>query len=405
MKRIFFVDDDVNILRALERMLWRFRHDWECRFIGNAREALDMLATERPDVLVSDMRMPGIDGAELLSESLSRHPSMARFILSGEVGHSALLRILGVAHQCIGKPCKAEVLTGLLARTFRLQERFKSVGLREGVHRLAALPVLPRLHEALREAVVHAKADEREARMLDVFERTPGMASTVLQVATWTRLDSGSEIASLREAVQSLGSELVMAIASSDALRPLADPQITAFQERVWRECEGASLLAGAIARAEQCSDDEVGEATVAALLSCAGALLLDATCRDEYASLRSDAGMRSVGLPDLERQHFGVTQTEAAACLFELWGLSGRIVNLVACSEQPNAMPTDRLGPAGAAHMAMALMRSRDGLALPARSLEYLDRLGLVDRLPVWENLAAETGSECRHQNRPRGD
>ena len=114
MRRILFIDDETAILRAMERTLRPLRHEWECRFADNPLEALDVVDSFQPDAVVSDMLMPDLDGAEFLSEAARRQPVMARVILSGEVDAGSLVRMAASAHQCLAKPCRGDVLIGVV---------------------------------------------------------------------------------------------------------------------------------------------------------------------------------------------------------------------------------------------------------------------------------------------------
>ena len=65
-RKILFVDDEPNILDGLRRMLRSMRKEFELCFAENARDALEMMDQHEFDVVISDMRMPGMDGADLL---------------------------------------------------------------------------------------------------------------------------------------------------------------------------------------------------------------------------------------------------------------------------------------------------------------------------------------------------
>ena len=67
MKKILFVDDEPHVLEALRRMLHYTRQEWDMEFVLGGREALARLAVCPCDVVVSDMRMPGMDGASCWS--------------------------------------------------------------------------------------------------------------------------------------------------------------------------------------------------------------------------------------------------------------------------------------------------------------------------------------------------
>jgi YesN/AraC family two-component response regulator len=83
MIRILFVDDEVRILEGLQRLMWLQRREWEMAFAPGGKAALTMLEACTFDVIVSDMRMPEMDGAELLEIVREKYPNVLRFILSG----------------------------------------------------------------------------------------------------------------------------------------------------------------------------------------------------------------------------------------------------------------------------------------------------------------------------------
>lgn len=110
MLTILFVDDEPNILQGLQRLLRPMRREWEMCFAQGGAEALAILAEKKVDVLVSDMKMPGMDGAQLLEEVSNRYPHIVRIILSGYSEKEFLVRASGVAHGYLTKPCDTEIL-------------------------------------------------------------------------------------------------------------------------------------------------------------------------------------------------------------------------------------------------------------------------------------------------------
>ncbi len=97
-KRILFVDDEANIREGLRRSLRPLRQEWDMRFAADGQEALRLLAEEPCDVLVSDMRMPGMDGVRLLEEVSARHPETVRIVLSGQADRDTAIAAVGPAH-------------------------------------------------------------------------------------------------------------------------------------------------------------------------------------------------------------------------------------------------------------------------------------------------------------------
>ena len=121
MTRILFVDDDQRVLTALQRMLRPLRDEWEVSFASGAEHALALLAAQPFDAVVSDMRMPGMDGAELLARVEQQCPSAARIVLSGYSEPEGMRRAHAVAHETLSKPCDRETLRAVVRRAVAKQ--------------------------------------------------------------------------------------------------------------------------------------------------------------------------------------------------------------------------------------------------------------------------------------------
>ena len=104
-KRLLFVDDEAMVLSGLRRALHGMRAEWDMHFVDGAEAALKILDEMPFDVVVSDMRMPKMDGAQLLERVKMRHPDVIRMVLSGQSSRAAVLRSLAPAHQFLSKPC------------------------------------------------------------------------------------------------------------------------------------------------------------------------------------------------------------------------------------------------------------------------------------------------------------
>src|SRR5664280_1239179 len=103
-KRILFVDDEPNILAGLERTLRPMRTQWEMEFVSGGDEALQALALDSFNAVVTDMRMPGMTGAQLLDKVRDQFPQTIRIVLSGQSDREAMVRSISSAHQFLSKP-------------------------------------------------------------------------------------------------------------------------------------------------------------------------------------------------------------------------------------------------------------------------------------------------------------
>ena len=107
--RILFVDDERHLLDGLKRSLRSQRNVWEVSFADSGEEAVRLTEEQHFDVVVTDMRMPGMNGAELLARLSENYPDMIRLILSGHSDEALILKAVPYAHQFLAKPCDAEV--------------------------------------------------------------------------------------------------------------------------------------------------------------------------------------------------------------------------------------------------------------------------------------------------------
>ncbi len=122
MKRILFVDDEKNVLDGVRRMLHAARDRWEMEFVTSGDAALAASKKCAFDVVVSDLRMPGMDGAELLGHIRDQFPGTARIILSGYSEPALAARAAPVACRILGKPCNAKELADTIECVCTIQD-------------------------------------------------------------------------------------------------------------------------------------------------------------------------------------------------------------------------------------------------------------------------------------------
>ena len=117
---ILFVDDEPNVIQGLKRMLRPLRKEWNFYFAESGNEALKILSPNTIDVIVSDMQMPNMNGAQLLEEVKERFPSVIRFILSGHSDMDLSLKASRTVHQFISKPIEAKQLKEKISNSYKL---------------------------------------------------------------------------------------------------------------------------------------------------------------------------------------------------------------------------------------------------------------------------------------------
>ena len=141
MKRILFVDDQPNILGGLQRMLHGQRKVWNMSFVESGEEALAAMEEAPFDVVVTDMKMPIMSGAQLLKQVHERYPKTVRIVLSGYADLEAAMQSVAVSHQFLAKPCDSDTLKSVVNRACGLAELLNEETLKETLGAISELPV------------------------------------------------------------------------------------------------------------------------------------------------------------------------------------------------------------------------------------------------------------------------
>ena len=180
-KRVLFVDDDQKVLDGLKQTLDGVWAGWQVAFSTNGQDALKKLDASEFDIVVTDMRMPGMSGSELLAEVLERHPNVVRIVLSGNLEHDLALRSATTAHQYLVKPCDAATLRGTLDAALRIRSMLISPKLRRLVSRMTSLPSLPSVYANLVKSIEQEDISSRE--LGEIIAQDVGMTAKILQLA------------------------------------------------------------------------------------------------------------------------------------------------------------------------------------------------------------------------------
>ena len=211
MSQIVFIDDESNILNGLRRMLRPMRNDWDMHFFTRGREAYEFVSENQSDVVVSDMRMPEMDGVELLSKVKATHPDSIRIALSGQADASVIYRCINYAHQYLSKPCAPELLTDTVRRAVALRSRLCDPDMRRLVSEMSGLPSQPGYYsEVMGELESRDGSLERVSRLI---ESDMAMSAKVLQLVNSAYFGAPSHISSPAEAAMFLGLDVLKVLA------------------------------------------------------------------------------------------------------------------------------------------------------------------------------------------------
>jgi HD-like signal output (HDOD) protein/CheY-like chemotaxis protein len=391
MKNILFVDDETNILQGLARMLRGMRNEWDMTFLDDPRQAETLLGQTKFDAIVVDMRMPQMDGAELLAKARECSPGTARIVLSGYAEREAALRAVGLAHQFLSKPCDANTLRATVARICSLRELMDATGLADLVGGLGRLPSLPRLYAAVNEELQQEEVVLK--RVAAIVGDDVAMTAKILQLVNSAFFGLGRRIARIEDAVTYLGVDIIRSLAISHSAFTAFDTSDREFFDRLWRHSSLTGLLAHRIAKGESSDPIVHGEALQAGMLHDIGQLVLASAMPVPYRRAREGASVPGTSLPLTEREAFGADHGHVGAYLMGLWGLSDRIVEALAYHDEPRSCPNRSFAPLTAVHVASVLTEAACETPYVETEIdeEYLAACGCLERLPQWREQAEE--------------
>jgi HD-like signal output (HDOD) protein len=389
MKRILFVDDEPLVLEALERMLHAMRREWDMRFATGGAQALQMLKEIPADIVVSDMRMPKMNGAQFLNEVMQSHPRTVRFILSGFADQEMVLQCVGGTHQYLSKPCDSEMLRAVVGRAVEMDKWLENESLKALVSRLPSIPSLPALYiEVMRDLGSPMTPIEQVGATI---ARDPGMTAKMLQMVNSAFFGLRRKISNPTEAVLQLGLETVKSLVLGIHIFSQYETKETGPFSPVslWQHSMFTAGTARRIARLVAPDGFIAEEAFTAGVLHDVGRLVLLANLPADYLDAYERARAAKVPLEEGERLVFGASHAEVGGYLLGLWGLPVPLVEAAVFHHSPGKCANQTFSPLTAVHIANVFEQSttETPALAPRLDREYLTALGLWDRAEEWRH------------------
>jgi HD-like signal output (HDOD) protein/CheY-like chemotaxis protein len=353
MNRLLFVDDEPRVLAALRQSLYGKRKIWEMVFSEGAEEALRNLSQGRFDVVITDMRMPGMDGAELLRQAALLQPETWRVVLSGQMDEAAAVRAAAFAHRYIAKPCGTDNLVAILSAALERRAWLQSPELRHCIGGMTTLASSPAVCRSLQRALEDEQCTLSEIKK--VVESDVGLYARVLQLVNSGFFGSAQRIVNMTQALNYLSLNTMRGLLAADALFRASTPSDAEHAAA----SQGVARVAADYAESFALPRRLIDVAVTAALLHNVGALALGA-----HGSVGPSAA------------------PEATAYLLGLWGLPDEVIDSVNSLQRPwdsfshlDAAAVTRL----AVHLAHRVVEAGAPKEAPVGP-EVLDRLAVID-------------------------
>jgi len=390
MKKVLFVDDELNVLQGLRRMLRPLRKEWEMTFVESGFQALEIMKTTAFDVIVSDMRMPGMDGAELLTKVMKNYPQTVRIVLSGHSEKEMIMRLIGPAHQYLAKPCNPGIIENTVARACALRDLLANESLEKLVTGLESLPSIPAIYIELVEALKSPEVSSKKVGT--IISKDVGMTAKILQLVNSAFFGlNRRHIFNIDEAVNFLGLDTIQALVLMvGVFSEFHGSRLKNFSlTKLWQHSMAVGISAKHISVIENQSQNAVDNTFMAGLLHDIGKLVLATNLPEQYDKALDLAQNGDANLCEVEKSVFGATHAEVGAYLVGLWGIQDPIVEVLAFHHCPDKCMGNFFNPLMAIHVADANeFDSTDKIEV---DIDYLSKAGFKERLPVWRESCAK--------------
>lgn len=330
MKKILFVDDEPRILEGIKRVVRPMRDRWHVEFATSGPDALQLLRQQQFDVVVSDMRMPGMDGAELLGLVREQFPEVVRIVLSGYSEQEMILKSVKTAHQYLSKPCDSKTLVDTIENVCSLHENLPNESLRRVVSRMESLPSLPTLYQKIIEEA--SSEDASVLKIAQIISKDVGMTAKVLQLVNSGFFSFCQHVTDMVQAVNLLGLDTIKGLVLS--IHVFSEFQLSKTSAlsvtELWRHSLCVAVFSRAIASAEGLERQGVEDAFIGGILHDVGKLILAGNFAKEYGMTNQLSTQEKIPLHEAEDRIFRANHCAVGGYFASLWGFPHPIVRAI---------------------------------------------------------------------------
>ncbi len=392
---ILFVDEDVSVLDGLGRGFYSLSGSFDIVTANSALDAVTIVTARPVDVIITDLKVAGMDGVDLLAQVQRLSPETTRIILSGGSDRDMPFRTVGAAHQLFTKPCSTVKLAEAIVRALAVRKRLRTPELVELVSGVKSIPSIPK---ALTDLLVEIQSPAGSvAGLARIIGSDVGLTAQVLKVANSGFFRTATPINDVVHAVRLLGFEAIRTLVVLGGV--FESFKNSGVDLATASRLQGRSLSIGMVARriavSESMSQSAVEQSQSAGMLAHIGSLILAWTFAAEIPLIHAEIETNGKSVVVAERAHLGVSHADLGAALLDLWGFPGDVVEAVLFHHEPGMSgATKGMSPMTAVHAAQVLVKTPTNESA-GLDVDYLNRVGCVSHVETWREIAHSTLEE----------
>ena len=330
MKHIIFVDDDANLLRGLKRGLYPLRNEWQMTFCNTPQEVLEHIENNPVDVVVSDFRMPGMSGHQLLSQIQKEHPAIIRILLTGQPDKETYAESINICHYFLWKPLKIEILKPLLDRLHQLTTILTKENLVNTIHGMTTLPTLPDNFARLTSMLDQPDSDFKQ--LAEIIKNDVSLTMQILKMVNSAFIGLIRQINTLEEALQYLGINTLRGLVLAHTIYALPENISASMQvdiDQIWDHSILTARLAEGLVRDTE-DPTLKAYAAIGGILHDVGRFVVMTNFPDKFNEIHDIMKSENINYQTAEEQVMGVNHGEIGAYLASLWGLPPQLIEAI---------------------------------------------------------------------------
>lgn len=327
--KLLFVDDELNVLNGLKRMLHSHRSEWDMYFVDDAEKAINLLEGNEIDLLITDMKMPGKDGLFLLDYVDKHFPQVVRIILTGHTDEEYIIKSVKISHQYILKPCTHDELVNRITKIMKLKRYLVSPELKNVIASVKHIPVLPETYIRFEKELNSENPSLN--KLCEIIEKEPGLSAKILQLVNSAYFQLQNHIGDIQQALNILGlNSLRSIVLSAEIFDKSSKLNTTAFTlKQLWEHSTHIANLSQSIFEIVTGDKFLSKHAYLSGLLHDIGYLLITQLSNyDEKVSVHVDENTERW---EAELRWLEITHAEIGAYLLSVWNLPEPVIQAVA--------------------------------------------------------------------------
>lgn len=336
---VLIVDDERFVLDGLRRQFRNQRDRWNVRFVDSGESALAAMRELPAEVIISDMRMPGMSGAELLRQVYQHWPESVRFVLSGQTDQTELLEHVGYIHQYMQKPCDHVILERAISRTVNFVKLIESPDLRGIVTGIRSLPVVSDTYIRLVQALESEESGADE--IAEIVSQDVGLSVKILQMVNTAFFGLTRDIVNLKDAVVLIGiSNLTTMVMTVQIFDQMTDKsKSSCFVGKIWAGSNELASRAAQLAKNHGLNKDLRDMVTLCAMFSHIGRAIISQMMPANHEKIAELVKSKGITMDQAEVEVLGVSQELIGAYALGLWGFDEKVIDSVVYQAHPETI------------------------------------------------------------------